>query len=372
MKAVALNRLSLLLSFAGIFVAGVLSIGKYYSVSLPCGSSHGCDIVARHPSAQPLGIPTAYIGLLAYVVFAALSAWRLFAPASTRPALILGYVFSAFGALTSLVLTYIAIAVIKATCIWCLTSAGLMIALLIVHSLLMQAPPVEKSEPSILNAILAIGLVPVTLIALTMEGMTIVSEQQPNVNTKLPIEMYIPEDAHIYGNPSAPVTIVEFGDLLCPACQLEYSKVKDFIGLHSGKVNYVFREFPMLRMQGHEQSTPAAIIAEIASEKGMFWNFVDAMYQKPMGEPKDTQPILDIAQSLGFDSAKLLERMRDDKDPAFKRLMRDLDQGSKIGVKGTPTFFIVVRGSKAVRASAIGSLFDDLERPEYTKFYKSG
>ncbi|HWA81858.1 MAG TPA: vitamin K epoxide reductase family protein, partial [Fimbriimonadaceae bacterium] len=260
MKAVALNRLSLLLSFAGIFVAGVLSIGKHYSVSLPCGSSHGCDIVARHWTSQALGIPTAYIGVMAYVVFAALSAWRLFIPSKAKPALIAGYILSALGALTSLVLTYYSIAVIKATCLWCLTSAGLMISLLIVHSLIMQAPAAkEPSQPSILNAVLAIGLVPVTLIALTVEGMMIVSEAQPNVSTSLPIEMYIPADAHVFGNPNAPVTIVEFGDLLCPACQMEYSKVKDFVGLHSGKVNYVFREFPMLRLEGHEQSTPAAI-----------------------------------------------------------------------------------------------------------------
>lgn len=371
-KAVALNRLALLLSFAGIFVSGVLSIGAAYYVSLPCGASHGCDKVAMHPSSHALGIPNAYIGLMGYIVLAALSYWRLAAPMTSRLALILGYAASALGTLASLALTYVSIAIIHATCLWCLTSTGIMILLLILHSLIMQKEPDPEAPVGIFNGVFAAGLGLITMIALGIEGFMIVSEQQPNVSTNLPIETYIPANAHVFGNPDAQVTIVEFGDLLCPACQLEYGKVKEFVGFHSGKVNYVFREFPMLRLEGHEQSAPAAIIAEITAEKGLFWNFVDAMYRNPMGEIKDTQPVLDVAATLGFKPEDLLSRMHDDKDPAFKRMMKDLDDGSKIGVKGTPTFFIVVKGSKAVRATSISSLFDDLERPEYKRFYKSG
>ena len=48
-----LNQISLILSFVGIFVSGVLSLGHFLARSIPCGEGGGCDIVASNPAATP-------------------------------------------------------------------------------------------------------------------------------------------------------------------------------------------------------------------------------------------------------------------------------------------------------------------------------
>jgi len=127
-----------------------------------------------------------------------------------------------------------------------------------------------------------------------------------------------------------------------------------------------------LHLKGHEQSAPAAIAAEIAAEKGKFWQFVDTMYSQPREGMKDTQPILEVAQSVGLDPRTTLDRIRDPNDKAMARLMKDIDDGSKVGVYATPTFFVIAPGVKGVRQCTMTSLWNDLELPEYQKFYKSG
>ena len=76
MRAIWLNRVISLLTFGGIFVAGVLSVSKYLKVIPPCGGSDGCFTVANHPSSMWFGIPVAYIGLLTYLGLAALAIGR--------------------------------------------------------------------------------------------------------------------------------------------------------------------------------------------------------------------------------------------------------------------------------------------------------
>lgn len=368
MKASLLNRIALLLSFGGLFVSGVLSVGAHYQYSIPCGSSHGCNVVAMHRSSHALGIPNAYIGFAAYMVFALLTYWRMIQPSRTGVTLRIGYAMSLLGTVASLVLTYIAVTVIGATCIWCLTSTGLMILLLIVFSMLSRletsAGPVPGS--TLLLAILSL----ITFPALYIEAKGIVNEanglSSQQVDPNIPLSVFIPQDAHTFGDLAAPVTVVEFGDLLCHSCQAEYSEIKGLVASHPGKLKYVFRNFPMLNLPGHKQSAPAAIAAEVADEKGLFWKFLDKMYAEPLEDLKDSNPILDIAKSLGLDSDATFKRMKDQNDPAFKRVLRDIADGKRLGIQMTPTLFIAATGER-VRSTTMNSLAKDLDRPEYQK-----
>lgn len=369
MKPLVLNRLALVLAFAGLFVSGVLSIGQFYSASLPCGTSHGCDQVALHPSSHALGIPNAYLGFIVYLLLAAVIYLRLVIPTAAKRLLVVGYGLSAVGTLASLILTYIALSVIQATCPWCLASTAIMIVLLIIHAMLMQSESSIDTEPSF-DGILLAGSTLATAVGLGAMWVQLVNGAQPNVNDKLPLAVYFPEGAHIYGDPNAPVTIVEFADLVCPTCQVEYPRIKEFVDKHKGEVKYVFRHCPLIGAPGHEQAAPAAIMAEIASEKGKFWPFVDSMYSEQRGDLKEFAPILDAAKGVGLDPKTSVERVRNEHDPAFERVMKDLKDASKIGVIGTPTFFLIAKGVKGVRTSTVAGLFDDLQRRQYTQFYK--
>jgi len=380
-KALALNRASLALSFAGLFVSGVLSVGAYYRYEIPCGASHGCDQVARDPSSHALGIPNAYVGLIAYILLTALSLWRM-ARSGDRVPLLLGFIASALGALASMVLTFYSVVRIQATCPWCLSSAVIMVLLLVVHAGLLQVGTdrvsAEDEPPKLSNAVFIAICSLATALALGIFSDGIVKEARGLdvvISEKdTPLTTFIPPNAHIYGDPNAPITIIEFGDLLCPSCQFEYSKVHEFIGLHPGAVRYVFREYPLVGVKGHEESPPAAVAAEIAAEKGLFWQFVDAMYAQPREGVTDTQPILDVAQSVGLDPNAIADRISrlSKEDPAFRRMKEDIDDGTKLGIHQTPTFFVYAKGVPGVRLCPIGTIWDELNQAPYTQFYKHG
>src|SRR6185436_12547982 len=121
-------------------------IGQFYALAIPCGASHGCSAVALHPSSHALGVPNAYLGLALYFVVACLTFVRMMFPGSPRWLITAAYVLVAAGTLGSLVLTYYSIAVIQATCAWCLTSTATMILLLMVHALIMQRAPSDEPQ----------------------------------------------------------------------------------------------------------------------------------------------------------------------------------------------------------------------------------
>ena len=161
----------------------------------------------------------------------------------------------------------------------------------------------------------------------------------------------VDNDAMI-GNKNAKVTIIEFSDYQCPFCRKfwteTYSQLKkDYID--TGKVNLVFRDFPLDSI--HPMATPAAIAAECAREKGG-----DEAYFKMHDKMFEEQNILDSgsangavtktvsftvsdlknwAKEIGYDISVCL-----DSEKFKSEVQKDLNDGSSAGVRGTPAFFV--------------------------------
>lgn len=374
-KTVILNRIALTLGFIGIFVSGVLSIGARYDGKVPCGISKGCEAVANHPSSKLLfGIPNAYVGLAIYVLLAALAYYRLLKPDAGRGGLMIAYVVTAVGSLISIGLTYYSFAVIRASCIWCLSSALVMILSLLVHALLVQAKP-ESKEPTGVDTIFVVSLALSTMILLGVIGASIANDASTrgisSMNLKkVDPKIILPADAHVFGDPNAPMTIVEFGDLVCPQCRTEFPTVRQFVGAHPGQVKYVFRHFPLVLKEGHEAAFPAAVLSEIASESNLFWQYVESIYSFEPEKRVNIDDALEVARNLGIDTEKALKRIPNQNDPAFKKVNLDLNNALGIGVQGTPTFIILAPGVEP-RAAMAETLYRDLDRDEYKPFLKN-
>lgn len=76
------------------------------------------------------------------------------------------------------------------------------------------------------------------------------------------------------GDPSAPVTIVEYMDFQCPACaRFSANTLPRIVRNHvaTGEVYYMLRHFPITRH--HPQALPAASASECAADQGAFWPF---------------------------------------------------------------------------------------------------
>lgn len=117
----------------GLGVAGYLSYVEIQMVDAVCSPVGDCNSVQSSPYARLFGVlPIGVLGMVGYLVI--LVAWlyqRLWHNriATYLPILVFGMAF--FGVLFSLYLTYLEPFVIRAVCIWCLTSATIMTSMLL-------------------------------------------------------------------------------------------------------------------------------------------------------------------------------------------------------------------------------------------------
>src|SRR2546422_1237772 len=83
---------------------------------------------------------------------------------------------------------------------------------------------------------------------------------------------------HSLGSVDAPVTLVEYGDFECPFCGRSYPELKQVLRQLGGKVQFVFRHFPL--SEEHPRAQHAAEVAEAAAAQGKFWEMHDLLYQR--------------------------------------------------------------------------------------------
>lgn len=116
----------------GIGVAAYLSYVETQSVETMCGPIGDCNAVQQSRYATLFGfLPVGVLGLLGYLGL--LAAWlaRKVLPRFAKPADIAFFGMAFFAVAFSLYLTYLEPFVIRAVCLWCLTSAVIVTLLLL-------------------------------------------------------------------------------------------------------------------------------------------------------------------------------------------------------------------------------------------------
>jgi protein-disulfide isomerase len=156
--------------------------------------------------------------------------------------------------------------------------------------------------------------------------------------TKVDSALLIKENSTKITSASASATFVEFGDLQCPACAQVHPAVSQLRHDLTGKVNFVFRHFPLPQ---HANAQIAAETAEAANSQGKFWEMQDMMYENQKDWEESKQPLdvfLGYAKQLNLDTEKIKKEVEDNK---YKdKIDGDAYDGNQAGVDATPTFFI--------------------------------
>ncbi len=135
------------------------------------------------------------------------------------------------------------------------------------------------------------------------------------------------------GPAGARVTIVEFADFQCPYCSRAAHTVDGVLTAYSGQVRLVFRHFPL---SFHEKAPLAAEAAACADEQGRFWAYHDVLFDHQDAlEASDLQA---HALTAGLDAAKFTACLSSGR--AKKAVERDMEVGKRLGITGTPAFFI--------------------------------
>src|SRR5207248_11018682 len=147
------------------------------------------------------------------------------------------------------------------------------------------------------------------------------------------------EPPHLRGNPSAPVTLEEFGDFQCPVCGTYYSEVKKIENEFGDQLKVIFREYPLLPM--HEHALMAAQAAEAAGLQGKFWEMHDKLYenQTTWVAAKDLVPtFVDYAKQIGVDPDRFMKDLS--AETVATRISQDGIRAHSFGLRGTPSFFV--------------------------------
>jgi protein-disulfide isomerase len=181
---------------------------------------------------------------------------------------------------------------------------------------------------SILTLVLVVG-------AAFMFGGTSSSAQnaQPIKNTSALVH---PDSAEI--NNHSKVTLVEFGDFECPACGAEYPVVTQILQNYKGKINYVFRNFPLPQ---HANAPEAAEAAEAAKAQGNFFGMFNLLYTNQNTWANVTDPtsyFVTYAKALHLDVKKFTSDVKSKK--YAKVIQQDINDGYAVGVNATPSFYL--------------------------------
>jgi predicted DsbA family dithiol-disulfide isomerase len=161
-------------------------------------------------------------------------------------------------------------------------------------------------------------------------------------------------DSPVRGAPMAAVSIVEFSDFECPHCGAAHPVLARTLEQFSGKVNLVFKQFPL---DSHKNAAPAARAAVAAQQQGKFWELADLLFEHQ--RELSGEKIVELAKQAGVDVAKF-DTARES-DSVKERVEKDKKEGIELGVQGTPSLFINGRPYKEGLQGLTKYLKEELE-----------
>jgi protein-disulfide isomerase len=135
------------------------------------------------------------------------------------------------------------------------------------------------------------------------------------------------------------VTIEEFGDYQCPPCGSLHPILKTLKNEYGGRIQIVFRHFPLTQIHNH--ALEASYAAAAAGLQGKFWEMHNLLYdnQSVWSQVGDFRPILiNFARQIGLDIPRFTRDM--DGLQVVSLVSEDTRRANAQGVNSTPTIFI--------------------------------
>ncbi|TMB62107.1 MAG: DsbA family protein, partial [Deltaproteobacteria bacterium] len=143
--------------------------------------------------------------------------------------------------------------------------------------------------------------------------------------------------------------IVEFSDFHCPFCRRVLPTLAQLESQYGEKIKLVFRDFPIDNL--HPEASKAHEAARCANEQGKFWAYHDKLFASP---PKSSPEIFKgFAKDLGLNVTAFESCFASGKYQAAVK--KDIEEGNRVGVTGTPAFFIngrIISGAQPLEAFA--------------------
>ncbi len=168
---------------------------------------------------------------------------------------------------------------------------------------------------------------------------------------------------HVEGQGKSGVTLVEYGDFQCPACEQYYPVVNQVVAEFKDQIYFQFRNWPITSR--HPNAFAASRAAEAAAAQGKFWQMYDLLYgnQRQWAGTSDAAPLFkQYAKLTGLNVAQFEKDYASSK--ANDAINADMAAGNKLNVQGTPTFFL---DGKEIKVNADPGSFESQIKAEIAK-----
>ena len=143
----------------------------------------------------------------------------------------------------------------------------------------------------------------------------------------------------VLGDPDAPVEVIEYASMTCPHCRRFHEEIypklkKEFVD--TGKVRFVFREFPLDRY-----ALQASMLARCGGEQ-KFFGFIDLLFQQQPNWTSASDPTAALRQIgvLGGVSTEAFDACMADESLVDMLLATRLDGHQRMKVSGTPSVYV--------------------------------
>lgn len=348
------------LSLAGLVISGYLAYSHYrvytdisYQSFCALTKSLNCDTVSQSPYALFWSIPVAVWGIWGYTFFIALLGLAMLGGSQNFRLWSLLFITAVVFSLGGLVLAGISTFIIHSYCLMCIATYGINFSLaytawIIIArfrdgrlGMMFQTDVLflrRNKKPAIIFFILAL-LIPVAIHQLIPAYWRIGS---PASTVALPTGVTAEGDPWI-GAENPTLVITAFSDYQCFQCRKMHFYLRRLITQNSTKIRLVHRHYPMdqefnpiVKTLMHVGSGKLALIATKMIGSGKFWQVNDALFA--LAARGKSIGLKDLSAMTGVPVAEFQKALRD--ADIRTRLRRDILDGLKLKISGTPSFVI--------------------------------
>ena len=359
------------LAIVGIADSIYLSISHYrvyadigYRSFCAISKAINCDTVSQSPYSIFLGLPVPIWGIFGYaffLLFLLLAKNKDAVPKRIWTILFLAaLVFSGYSVILALISTFI----IHSYCLMCIASYAISFLLLFYTWIIrkrFEIGGIIKALKSDLNFLLNKKSHSSALIGIFVIGFILVRTFCPAywhfkaLQLSVHIPVGITENGHPWiGAENPKLIITEYTDYQCFQCKKMHYFLRQLVEKYPDKIRLIHCHFPMdhqfnpiVKKPFHVGSGKMALLAIYAATQDKFWKMNDILFNRA-GE-KGSLNVKELADEVGI---KFEDLGRSINDPTIRlKLQRDIWNGLKLNISGTPAFVINDKVYLALRSS---------------------
>lgn len=350
-----------LLAVTGLIASLYLTYSHYrvyadigYSSFCAISRAINCDTISQSKYSVFLGLPVSVWGIVGYSFFLMFLPFASGARADQRRIWALLMIVSFLFSLYSLVLAFISTYYIRAYCLMCIVTYFVNLLLLYFAWIIRRRFPDRNIIRALRNDFrymrkikkqaiptFALFFVCVALLHLFMPHYWEFSP--PPLRAEIP--KGITEDGRPWIGAEKPrLTIIEYTDYLCFQCKKMHFYLRQLVSQHPDKIRIVHYHYPMddrynptiVPEPFHVGSGKLSLLAIYAATQGKFWKMNDVLFD--ISRKRETIEIRELAEKVELDYGSLSASLNDQR--ILRKLQRDIWEGMKLRVVGTPTYLI--------------------------------